>query len=61
MHRPGRRPAPIRPLIADLAPPPYAPPSITYLGTLRELTQGGDTGFGDGVSGVTGSGGSGSL
>jgi hypothetical protein len=38
---------------------PYVAPSVTYLGTLRELTQGGTTGPSDGVAG--GAGGTGSI
>jgi hypothetical protein len=32
----------------------YEPPSITYLGTLRELTLGGTTGPDDGLGGAGG-------
>jgi hypothetical protein len=32
----------------------YEPPSITYLGTLRELTRGGTSGPDDGVGGAGG-------
>jgi hypothetical protein len=32
--------------------PHYAPPSVTYLGTLRELTLGGTSGPSDGVGGA---------
>jgi hypothetical protein len=33
-------------LEAEPSPSPYVAPSVTYLGTLRELTQGGGTGLG---------------
>jgi hypothetical protein len=33
---------------------PYEPPSVTYLGTLRELTLGGASGPDDGVGGAGG-------
>jgi hypothetical protein len=42
---------------ADLQPQRhYAPPSVTYLGTLRELTLGGTSGPDDGVGGAGGGG-----
>jgi hypothetical protein len=38
---------------ADVQPPcHYAPPSVTYLGTLHELTQGGTSGPNDSVGGA---------
>jgi hypothetical protein len=36
------------------ADPPYIAPSVTYLGTLRELTEGGTPGPSDGVGGAGG-------
>jgi hypothetical protein len=42
---------------ADAEPDPddgYSPPSVTYLGTLHELTQGGVSGPDDGVGGAGG-------